>query len=156
MGQIKNIKLHIVTDIKVVYNNQYTINMSDTATIRTRKFMTNRLLMRRQMVVDVVHPGKASVAKSDIREKLARMYKATADCIVCFGFRTAFGGGKTTGFALIYDSLDFLKQYEPKYRLARLGLFKKERQARKQRKEKKNRTKKVRGTAKAKVGSGKK
>merc|ERR1711972_527789 len=131
-------------------------NMGDTATIRTRKFMTNRLLMRRQMIVDVLHPGKATVAKSEIREKLARMYKSTADCIVCYGFRTAFGGGKTTGFALIYDSLDFLKQYEPKYRLARLGLFKKERQARKQRKEKKNRTKKVRGTAKAKVGSGKK
>ena len=130
--------------------------MSDTATIRTRKFMTNRLLMRRQMVVDVLHPGKATVAKSDIREKLARMYKATADCIVCFGFRTAFGGGKTTGFALIYDSLDFLKQYEPKYRLTRLGLFKRDRPARKQRKEKKNRTKKVRGTAKAKIGTGKK
>merc|ERR1711953_1014425 len=96
--------------------------MGDTATIRTRKFMTNRLLMRRQMVVDVLHPGKASVAKSEIREKLARMYKSTADCIQCFGFRTDFGGGKTTGFALIYDSLDYLKQYEPKYRLARLGL----------------------------------
>ena len=130
--------------------------MGDTATIRTRKFMTNRLLMRRQMVVDVLHPGKATVAKSDIREKLARMYKSTADCIVCFGFRTAFGGGKTTGFALIYDSLDYLKQYEPKYRLARLGLFKRDRPARKQRKEKKNRTKKVRGTAKAKIGTGKK
>merc|ERR1712156_520091 len=133
-----------------------TKKMGDTATIRTRKFMTNRLLMRRQMVVDVLHPGKATVAKSDIREKLALMYKATADCIVCFGFRTAFGGGKTTGFALIYDSLDYLKQYEPKYRLARLGLFKRDRPARKQRKEKKNRTKKVRGTAKAKIGTGKK
>merc|ERR1712181_96531 len=154
MGQIKNIKLHIVTDIKVTLTT--TITMGDTATIRTRKFMTNRLLMRRQMVVDVLHPGKATVAKSDIREKLARMYKATADCIVCFGFRTAFGGGKTTGFALIYDFLDYLKQYEPKYRLARLGLFKKDRPAFKQRKEKKNRMKKVRGTAKAKVGTGKK
>merc|ERR1712133_300328 len=137
MGQIKNIKLHIVTDIKV--GRPKTDKMADTATIRTRKFMTNRLLMRRHMIVDVLHPGNATVAKSDIREKLARMYKATADCIVCYGFRTAFGGGKTTGFALIYDSLDFLKQYEPKYRLARLGLFKKERQPRKQRKEKKNR-----------------
>merc|ERR1712168_1294151 len=132
MGQIKNIKLHIVTDIKRPYKVRD--KMGDTATIRTRKFMTNRLLMRRQMIGDVLHPGKATVAKSEIREKLARMYKSTADCIVCFGFRTAFGGGKTTGFALIYDSLDFLKQYEPKYRLARLGLFKKERQARKQRK----------------------
>merc|ERR1712198_665084 len=154
MGQIKNIKLHIVTDIKTPSKSEQ--KMADTATIRTRKFMTNRLLMRRQMIVDVLHPGKATVAKSDIREKLARMYKATADCFVCFGFRTAFGGGKTTGFALIYDSLDYLKQYEPKYRLARLGLYKRDRPARKQRKEKKNRTKKVRGTAKAKIGTGKK
>merc|ERR1712096_71242 len=137
MGQIKNIKLHIVTDIKCLLIHRPKTKMGDTATIRTRKFMTNRLLMRKQMVVDVLHPGKATVAKSDIREKLARMYKAT-------------------GFALIYDSMDFLKQFEPNYRLQRLGLYKKERQARKQRKEKKNRTKKVRGTAKAKIGSGKK
>merc|ERR1711890_102321 len=86
------------------------------ATIRTRKFMTNRLLMRRQMVVDVLHPGKATVPKSDIREKLARMYKSTGDCVVCFGFKTAF--------ALVYDSLDYLKQYEPKHRLARLDYIK--------------------------------
>merc|ERR1712072_960522 len=156
MGQIKNIKLHIVTDIKVVYNNQYKVNMSDTATIRTRKFMTNRLLMRRQMVVDVVHPGKATVAKTEIREKLARMYKATADCIVCFGFRTAFGGGKTTGFALIYDSLDYLKQYEPKYRLTRLGLFKRTDQRENNERKRRTEQRRVRGTAKAKVGSGKK
>jgi hypothetical protein len=37
-------------------------------TIRTRKYMTNRLLCRRQMVVDVLHPGKASVAKTDVRK----------------------------------------------------------------------------------------
>merc|ERR1719206_1578374 len=48
-------------------------------TIRTRKYMTNRLLCRRQMVVDVLHPGKASVAKTDVREKLAKMYNCTAD-----------------------------------------------------------------------------
>merc|ERR1712037_1055551 len=132
------------------YKREVTGTMVDgSVTIRTRKYMTNRLLCRRQMIVDVLHPGKATVPKADIREKLARMYKSTGDCIVCFGFKTAFGGGKTTGFALIYDSMDFLKQFEPNYRLQRLGLYKKERQARKQRKEKKNRTKKVRGTAKA-------
>ena len=42
-------------------------------TIRTRKYMLNRLLCRRQMVVDVLHPGKSSVSKSDVREKLAKM-----------------------------------------------------------------------------------
>lgn len=50
-----------------------------TATIRTRKFMTNRLLARKQMVVDVLHPGQPSVKKTDIREKLAKMYKVSND-----------------------------------------------------------------------------
>jgi len=72
-------------------------------------------------VVDVLHPGRATVPKTEIREKLARMYKTTADVIFCFGFRTQFGGGKTTGFALIYESLDYAKKFEPKYRLARVS-----------------------------------
>merc|ERR1711915_940449 len=109
-----------------------------------------------QMIVDVLHPGRATVSKQEIREKLARMYKTTADVVFAFGFRTNFGGGKTTGFGLIYDSLDFAKKFEPKYRLARHGLYSRERPARKQRKERKNRQKKVRGTKKAKIGHGKK
>lgn len=71
-------------------------------------------------MVDILHPGRATVPKTEVREKLARMYKTTADVIFCFGFRTNFGGGRTTGFALIYDSLDFAKKFEPKYRLARV------------------------------------
>merc|ERR1712168_1479563 len=118
-----------------------------TVTIRTRKFLTNRLLSRRQMVVDVLHPNKATVAKTDIREKLAKMYKCTPDRVVAFGFRTNFGGGKTTGFALIYDTMDFAKKFEPKYRLVRQGVIEaKAKTSRKQKKERKNRTKKVRGT----------
>lgn len=70
--------------------------------------------------MDVLHPGQASVKKSDIREKLAKMFKCTPDVVFCFGFRTNFGGGKSTGFALIYDSLDLAKKFEPKYRLARV------------------------------------
>jgi small subunit ribosomal protein S24e len=123
-----------------------------TATIRTRKFMTNRLLCRKQMVCDVLHPGLASVAKKDVRDKLASMYKVTPDVCFVFGFRTNFGGGKSTGFALIYDTLDYAKKFEPKHRLARHGLYSVKRITRKQRKERKNRMKKVRGTKKAKVG----
>merc|ERR1711914_27754 len=126
-----------------------------TCTIRTRKFLTNRLLSRKQMVVDVLHPGRATVPKTEIREKLARMYKTTPDLIFCFGFRTQFGGGKTTGFGLIYDTLENAKRFEPKYRQARHGMLELKKSGRKQRKERKNRQKKVRGTAKAKVGAGK-
>merc|ERR1711879_512318 len=72
-------------------------------TVRTRKFMTNKLLNRKQMVVDVLHPGKASIPKTEIRDNLAKMYKTTSDLVVAFGFRTAFGGGKSTGFAHLRD-----------------------------------------------------
>ncbi|CAG0886448.1 unnamed protein product [Cyprideis torosa] len=122
-------------------------------TLRTRKFMNNRLLQRKQMVVDVYHPGTASPRKTTVREYLAKMYKTAPDVIFCFGFRTNFGGGKTTGFALIYDNMDYAKRFEPKHRLARHGVIEIKRSGRKQRKERKNRMKKVRGTKKAKVGA---
>jgi len=128
--------------------------MSDgSTTIRTRKYMTNRLLCRRQMVIDVTHPGKPTVPKADIREKLAKMYTCTADRVFVFGFKTNFGGGKSSGFALIYDTMDFAKKFEPKYRLHRQGVIDRGTKiSRKQAKERKNRMKKVRGIAKAKVG----
>ncbi|XP_062953967.1 small ribosomal subunit protein eS24-like [Cynocephalus volans] len=130
--------------------------MSDTVTIQTRKFMTNQLLQRKQMVIDVLNPRKAIVPKTEIWEKIPKMYKITLDAIFLFGFRTHFGGGKTTGFGMIYNSLDYTKKNEPKHRLARCGLYEKKKTSRKQRKECKNRMKKVRGTAKANVGAGKK
>lgn len=72
-------------------------------------------------VVDILHPGKANIPKTEVREKLAKMYKTTADVIFCFGFKTIFGGGRSTGFALIYDSLKDARMLEPKYRLARVS-----------------------------------
>merc|ERR1711998_711328 len=71
-------------------------------TIRTRKFMTNRLLSRKQFVIDVLHPGRANVGKSELKEKLAKMYNCKDEQLIfCFSFRTQFGGGKSTGFGLI-------------------------------------------------------
>lgn len=101
------------------------------------------------MVVDIIHPGLANVSKKDLRDKLAITYKSNAENIFVFGFRTHFGGGKTTGFALIYDTLDDAKSFEPKYRLVRHGLLDAPKTSRKQIKERKNRDKKFRGTKKA-------
>merc|ERR1712226_1711445 len=99
-------------------------------------------------------PGEASIPKTEIRDNLAKMYKTTSDLVVAFGFRTAFGGGKSTGFALIYETMDYAKKFEPKFRLIRQqALEKKAATSRKQSKEKKDRMKKVRGTKKAKVGA---
>jgi len=126
-------------------------------TIRTRKVQTNRLLNRKQMVLDVHHPNKANVSKNDLRSLLAKEFKvADEKAVYLYGFKTAFGGGRSTGFALIYDTLEDALDVEPRYRLVRSGLAPKTSGSRKQRKELKNRRKKVRGKAKAKVGAGKK
>jgi len=116
--------------------------------------MTNRLLSRKQMVVDVVHHGKPNVSKTDLKQKLAKIYRVQdPSTIQLFGFKTAFGGGRSTGFCLIYDNVKAAKKFEPKYRLVRVGLASKQTVGRKQRKERKNRAKKVRGVKKTKVSS---
>ena len=61
------------------------------------------------MVVDVVHPDRASLSKKEIWQKVAQLYKTTSDLVFRFGFHTNFGGGKSSSFALIYDTLDFAK-----------------------------------------------
>ena len=68
----------------------------------------------------MLHPGRANVPKSELRDQLAKSYKTTSDVVVCFGFRTAYGGGRSSGFALIYDSLDALKKFEPRHRLSKV------------------------------------
>lgn len=158
----------------------------------------------------MIHPGLAGVSKSDLKEKLAKMYavrdrasgsgaltrpaapplaRATRgapaasprsargtsllcaltaaaplslsaraprsqvgdpSCILLYGFKVAFGGGRSTGFGMIYDNLVAAKKYEPKYRLTRFDMGKAKGVARKQRKERKNRAKKVRGIKKTK------
>ena len=120
--------------------------MSNPITVRTRNYMRNPLLSRRQMVVDVIHPNRANVSKKELQEKLGKILKVKDnDQIFLYGFRTKFGGGKSTGFGLVYDNMEEAKKFEPKYRLARQGLGEHVRKSRKQIKEAKNRGKKVRG-----------
>ena len=79
-------------------------------------------MARRQFVVDVLHPSRPNVPRSELSEKLASLYKADKSRVVTFGFRTHFGGGKSTGFALIYDDEAAQKKFEPRYRLVRVRM----------------------------------
>eukprot|EP00746_Dinoflagellata_sp_MGD_P071817 gnl/MRDRNA2_/MRDRNA2_29206_c1_seq1.p1 gnl/MRDRNA2_/MRDRNA2_29206_c1~~gnl/MRDRNA2_/MRDRNA2_29206_c1_seq1.p1 ORF type:complete len:131 (+),score=34.04 gnl/MRDRNA2_/MRDRNA2_29206_c1_seq1:68-460(+) len=126
-------------------------------TIRTRKFKNNPLLGRKQFVCDVIHPSLANVSKKDLAAKLAQMFKVhDHNCIQLFGFHGSFGGGRSSGFGLIYSSLDQMKKFEPKYRQRRAGVEGDKKGAgRRGKKEVKNRKKKVRGKEKAKAGGGK-
>ena len=120
--------------------------MSDSVTVRTRKFIKNSLLQRRQMIVDIVHPGKANASRTELKEALGKMYKSNQELVIVFGLKTQFGGGRSSGFALIYDTEDSLKKFEPKHRVIRNGMQEKKESSRKQIKEAKNRGKKIRGT----------
>jgi len=129
-----------------------------TVTIRPRKFITNRLLQRRQMILDVHHPGLATPDKEQLKNMLAEYlskakgHKAASDCTTIFGMKTKFGGGRSSCFALVYDSVDALKLFEPKHRQISAGHATAAAVTigRKQRKEKKNRELKFRGTKKEK------
>eukprot|EP01084_Bolivina_argentea_P091818 165258_1 len=122
-------------------------------TIRTQQFKVNPLLQRKQFVIVVSHPNwNGTVPKKAIRAKLAQLYKVPDENqLSLFGFKAAFGGGKTTGFGMIYDDVAAAKRIEPNYRLVRLGMGRKRGVARKSRKERKNRDKKVRGLKKSKA-----
>merc|ERR1712086_105168 len=134
----------------------------DKFVLYARKIINNPLLMRKQIQVEIIHPEQGGVSKTEIKEKLAGMFKekgaAEVERIGVFGLHTKFGGGRTTGFALIYDSVDARKKYDQKLLLKRDGLFVKKGPTRKMKKEMKGRMNKVRGTAKAKAAksSGKK
>uniref|UniRef100_A0ABI7X6V3 40S ribosomal protein S24 n=1 Tax=Felis catus TaxID=9685 RepID=A0ABI7X6V3_FELCA len=89
------------------------MNNTTTVTVGTSKFMTSPLFQQKQVVTDVLHLEKAKVPTSEIRGKIAKMYKTTSDVIFVFGYRTHFGGDKATGFGMIYESLDYAKKNEP-------------------------------------------
>ena len=70
-------------------------------------------------VVNLLYPY---IVKAELKEKLSRMYEVKdPNTIFVFKFRTHFGGGKSTGFGLIYDTVENAKKYEPKYRLIRVS-----------------------------------
>jgi small subunit ribosomal protein S24e len=59
--------------------------------------------------------------QAELKERLAKVYEVKdPNTIFVFKFRTHFGGGKSTGFGLIYDNLEAAKKFEPKYRLIRV------------------------------------
>ncbi len=71
----------------------------------------------------MVHPDQPNVPKADIRKKLAAVMKAKEEAIYVFGLKTQFGGGRSTGFALVYDSPEIRKKLSPKYWNKRVGAY---------------------------------
>lgn len=66
------------------------------------------------------HEGKPNVSQADLKQLISTKFKWDPKNLVLYGFRTAFGGNKSVGFCLSYDSQQYLAKYEPNHRLRRL------------------------------------
>lgn len=120
--------------------------MSKKLTLRIRKYIVNKLLDRKQFVVDIKHPGEKAPTRDEIKDLVSQKLKANKELIVIFSLETKFGGGRTTGFGLIYDNADALKTIEPKHRLIKAGLAEKSKVTRRMRKNARKQKMKVWGS----------
>jgi small subunit ribosomal protein S24e len=108
------------------------------------------------MVVDVFHARDAKVTKESIREIIKARFKKPH--VVLIQVKKQFGGGRTKGYALVYDNEESLKKIETvrrqdreaKERLAPKDRKKsaKKKESRKTKKVKKHQAQKKRGTKK--------
>ena len=120
--------------------------------LHVQKMVKNPLLGRKQMTFSVIHPEAGCATKAQLKEKIGALFKVNEKAIAVFGLQSKFGGGRSTGFALVYDNEDARKKYDQKRDLLRDGLLViADKKTRKQKKEMKGRMNKVRGTAKAKA-----
>ena len=71
----------------------------------------------------MVHSELANVSQAQIKAQLATMFKAKEEAISVVGLHTKFGGGRSSGMALIYDNLDAKKRYDSKMRLHNVSTF---------------------------------
>merc|ERR1719272_518968 len=129
--------------------------MTDKFVLYFNKMKQNPLLDRKQCAIQVLHPDSGNISKASIKTALAQKLKSQEDRISVFGMQTKFGGGRSSGFALIYASVESKRKFDSKTMCKRDGLISKRPQGRKALKEIKSRKKRVWATAKNKVQAGK-
>lgn len=67
--------------------------------------------------IDLIHPEVGGVTKAQIRAEMGKRFKVDEERISVRGLKTKFGGGRSSGFAAIYDDLDARKKYDMKAQL---------------------------------------
>ena len=124
--------------------------MAKSFVIRIRKFLTNKVLDRKQFHIDVFNSDHENASRKEVAAEVAKKFKVGAENVIIFDLESKFGGGRASGLGFIYNSKDSLLKVEPKYRLLRNGLIEKKTapQSRRLKKENKNKVKNLRGKAK--------
>ena len=69
----------------------------------------------------MIHPEMAGVKRSSIKAEIGKKFKATEDRIAVFGLKAKYGGGRSSCFVTIYESVDARKMYDTKTNLNRVS-----------------------------------
>ena len=77
-----------------------------------RRILNNKLLHRIETDFECFHPNKKAPTKNEISETLSKRFKKNIDSIKIMDCKAIFGGGRTKGVALIYDTLENRKRFE--------------------------------------------
>lgn len=70
--------------------------MTSSFVIRVRKVMTNPLLDRKQLSIEVHHDGTVAPSRKTIQTSVAQKFKVNADQVVVMNMTTQFGGNKSS------------------------------------------------------------
>lgn len=75
----------------------------------------NPLVKRREIVLKITHMGKTTPSRGAIRVSISRYYNVDVNRVIVRKVETEYGAGVSKARVYIYDSLDRLIKFEPKY-----------------------------------------
>lgn len=81
----------------------------------------NRLLGRREVLIEVTHPNSPTPTRQAIRELVARQLGAHLNNVVVRKIETEYGVGRSTAEIHVYQDPQSARAIEPLYMLARNG-----------------------------------
>ncbi len=95
-------------------------------TIRKVKEFENPLLFRKEYVFAVIHEGKSTPSRIQIREELSKLLGVSKDLIVIRKLKTEFGMNLTYAEVHVYEDKKKMLEIEPRYILKRDGILSEE------------------------------
>jgi small subunit ribosomal protein S24e len=70
------------------------------------------------------HVGESTPGRNAVAEEIAKKFKTKRNCVVIDVFETAYGIGRSEGYAKVYDSKDAAIEFESEHLLKRNGIEK--------------------------------
>ncbi|NLU45711.1 MAG: 30S ribosomal protein S24e [Euryarchaeota archaeon] len=90
--------------------------------IEIKEQRKNPLLKREEIRFAVEHVGGSTPGRNAVAEEIAKKLKVKRNCVVIDAFETAYGIGKSDGYAKVYDSKEAAIEFESEYLLKRNGI----------------------------------